>query len=172
MRAIETILFVLQHAVNFREHFRKYSRVLFVPGLLAEVHPPLLFRSTHGTFFGNHVDFQYELSMTQVCLPEMCRIAQLLSVPGLSSIDQTSANGKPHDCGMSRERICEATAELRGLIEQQNRLLSCATFLDMSAEDLTVCLRRHARIEQLSKELNDVSSLLFYAAEQKTTTIN
>jgi hypothetical protein len=35
---------------------------------------------------------------------------------------------------VSRERICEVTAELRGLIEQQNRLLSRAMFLDMSAE--------------------------------------
>lgn len=74
---------------------------------------------------------------------------------------------------VSRELVFEVTAEISGLIEEQNRLLSTwATYLDMSAEDLATFLRRHARIQQLSKELNEVSCLLPYTAERKATNIN
>jgi hypothetical protein len=55
IRAIETILFVLQHPVDFREQFGYQLWVLLVFGLLAEVHPPFLLRSIYGTSFGTHV---------------------------------------------------------------------------------------------------------------------
>lgn len=91
----------------------------------------------------------------------------------MSNIDQTSANAKPDHCRVSRERVFDVTTEIRALIQEQTRLLSTeATFLDMSAEDLAVCLRRHARIEQLSRELKDASCLVPYTAERKTTYIN
>lgn len=56
-----------------------------------------------------------------------------------------------------------AISEVRSLIEEQNKLLSTgATFFEMSVEDLEAYAQRHARIAQLSKELNKLS----YPAER------
>jgi hypothetical protein len=54
--------------------------------------------------------------------------------------------------------VLEICAEVRGLVDQQNKLLSTgATFVGMSVEDLAAYAQRHARIGQLSKELTGLS---------------
>ena len=74
---------------------------------------------------------------------------------------------------MSRERVFEATAQMRSLIEEQKALLSTgATFFDMSVEDLTAYAARHARIEQLSGELKEMSSIPSHHTAAKSAIAN
>jgi predicted glycosyltransferase len=64
---------------------------------------------------------------------------------------------------VSRERVLETIAEVRSLIDEQNKLLTTGpTFFEMSVEDLAAYAQRHARIRQLSKELKQLS----YSAER------
>jgi hypothetical protein len=64
---------------------------------------------------------------------------------------------------VSRERVLETIAEVRSLIDEQNKVLSTgAMFFEMSVEDLAAYAQRHARIGQLSKELKQSS----YSAER------
>jgi len=59
--------------------------------------------------------------------------------------------------------VLETIAEVRSLIDEQNKVLSTgAMFFEMSVEDLAAYAQRHARIGQLSKELKQSS----YSAER------
>jgi hypothetical protein len=74
---------------------------------------------------------------------------------------------------MSCERVFEVTAEMRSLIEQQEAVVSTGTtFFDMSVEDLTAYAVRHARIEQLSRELKEISFILPHHTATKSAIVN
>jgi hypothetical protein len=74
---------------------------------------------------------------------------------------------------VSRERVLEMTAEGQSLIEKQEKALSTrAAFFDLSVEELTAYVQRHARIEQLSKELKELSYRRFCATSQRPESIN
>ena len=62
----------------------------------------------------------------------------------------------------------EIGAEMACLVEEQNALFSSSSFLDMSPESLAACAQRHARIGQLSKELKELSNLLFQFTNPKS----
>jgi hypothetical protein len=58
------------------------------------------------------------------------------------------------------------------LIEEQNVLFGSPSFLDMSPEALASCAQRHSRISHLSKELKELSNLLFQFTNPKADSIN
>ena len=88
-------------------------------------------------------------------------------------IDQASAIFRPHYPVMSRERVFEVTSEMRSLIKEQQAILSTGTtFFDMSVEDLTAYAARHARIEQLSTELKEMSFIPSHPIAAKSAFAN
>jgi hypothetical protein len=74
---------------------------------------------------------------------------------------------------MSRERAFEMTAEVRELLEEQEALLgSGVEFVNLSVQQLGQYAKRHARIGQLSKELQTMSYALSYTSGQKSENTN
>jgi hypothetical protein len=59
---------------------------------------------------------------------------------------------------MSRERIHEISKEMCGLLEQQSKFLNSRSVLsDMSAEEVEAYAHRNNRLNQLSKELSELT---------------